>query len=222
MILNEALIFLITFLAAGILGYYIIYRFHVEGVKRFQLLISYFGALSVLLISYNIYKSLQSNMLIEKNRIAYNTIANIETNFLHPQKELLKQFPEGFFLYASMNQDTDLSAHEPKEFNKSKRAQLEVCYSIRVFQTMEDFLSTCAYDITGIYVWINNFLMWLQSPILRHNWNILGFNFADDTRELVGRLIKKSDELIELRKKKGHLTFQDYDAISKNFSVTPR
>jgi hypothetical protein len=61
--------------------------------------------------------------------------------------------------------------------------------------------------------------MWMQSPILRRNWQHLSFNYADDTREFVAGLISKSDELIVLRKKKGTLSGNDYDAISKKLIV---
>jgi hypothetical protein len=87
---------------------------------------------------------------------------------------------------------------------------------------MEDFLSTAAYDITGIYVWVNNYLMWLQSPILQANWIVLGFNFSKDTRAFVNRLIEKANDLIALRKQKGSLSIADYDAISDNFEVKYR
>jgi hypothetical protein len=121
-----------------------------------------------------------------------------------------------------MTPDANLGAATPILFDSIKRNQVEIFSSIRVYQAMEDFLSTGAYDITGNYVWINNFLMWMQSPILRNNWSKLSFNYAEDTRAFVEKLILESDKLIELRKKKGKLTSADYDDISKNISIQLR
>lgn len=221
MIMSETSIFLVTLVTAITVGFYIIHRFNTTGVKKFELTITYLGGISVLLITYSIYLGIKTDQKIEKNRTAYNTIENIDRNFLRPQRDLLKFYPEGFFLYASMNPDTDLSQLAPHNtlVDPVKRKQVEIFYSIRVFQSIEDFLSTAAYDITGNYVWINNFLMWMQSPILQENWKILGFNLSDDTRNLIGRIIEKSNSLIALRKEKGKLSFEDYDTISKNFII---
>ena len=84
---------------------------------------------------------------------------------------------------------------------------------------MEDFLTIGSHDLTGKNVWVNNFLMWLQSPILRKNWQTLSFNYSLDTRELVNQLIKESDKLKRIRKEKGKLTNEDYDNISKNIKI---
>ena len=203
-------------------GFFIIRALHIPNIKTVELIIGGLAGLSVILVIYNMYLNIQSNERIEKNRLAYNTIANIKNEYIDPQKELLDYFPEGYFLYASMVPEGELNKLMPKKFDIEKRRQVELYGSIRVFQSIEDFLSTAAFDITGIYIWINNYLMWMQSPILRYYWNFQVLDFSEDTRELIQRLVIKSDELIELRKKKGQLSYKDYDAISKDFPVTPR
>ena len=205
MMIDNGLFFLILSFMVTMCGIYIVYQFEVNNVTRFSLLVSYLGGISVLLVIYNVYINFKSNDRIEKNRIAYNTIENIRNNYLGPQKELLKYYPEGYFLYASMNQDTQLGEQLPTNFDPIKRQQVELYFSIRVFQSFEDFLSTASYDITGVYVWINNFVMWMQSPILQHYWSILSFNYSIDTREFVAEIIQKANELVELRKQKGRL-----------------
>lgn len=222
MFINEAVLFLIIFMVLIIGGYAIVNRFHITALKRFQLIVSYLGGLSALLITYSIYLGIQTNRTIEKNRIAYNTITNISNEYLNPQKELVDYYPEGFFLYASMNLDLDLSKHVPKTYDPAKRDLVELYGSLRMFEAMESFLTTSAYDLSGIPAWICNFLTWMQSPILQKNWHVLGFNFSDDTREMLARLIVEANKLNELRKQKGALTPQDYDAIAKNFKITPR
>lgn len=217
--MDSAIIFLLISLAVTVIGIISVYTFHVSTIDKFKLLVSYFGGASMLLVIYNLYINFKSNERIEKNRIAYNTIENIRNNYLAPQKELLINYPEGYFLYASMNQDTDLKLTEPKNYDPIKRKQVEVYASLRIFQSVEDFLSTAAYDLTGIYIWLNNYLMWMQSPILRHYWSILNFNYSKDTRALMQRIIEESDYLIQLRKEKGKLTTQDYDKITNNFNV---
>jgi hypothetical protein len=214
--------FFVVFIVIGLIGYLIINRFKVAPIKRFQLIVSYLGGLSALLITINLYINIKSNERIERNRLSYNTLTNIQRNYLDPQKELLDKFPEGYFLYAEMTPDIDFSANAPKTFDESKRKQLEVYMALRIFQSMEDFLSTSAYDITGNYVWINNFIMWMQSSLLQHYWNELSFNYAEDTREMVGRIITQADYLREARKQKGKLTNSDYDEISKKFVVYAR
>ena len=87
---------------------------------------------------------------------------------------------------------------------------------------MEDFLTTGATDLTGKYVWINNFLMWMQSPIFKANWTKISFNYSKDTREMIERLILESDKLIQLRKEKGNVSSADYDAVSTKFEVVFR
>lgn len=115
--------------------------------------------------------------------------------------------------------DADFGMEVPGKYDLVKRNQLEVYYSLRVFQSMEDFLTTGKYDSTGKDVWVNNYLMWMQSPILRNYWRKLSFNYSKDTREFVGKIIEESDKLIALRKKKGRLMDRDYDSISVQIEV---
>ena len=216
---NQTL-FIFTFvLLLWLVGYYFILKLDVPRDKKFELTIRNIAALSVFLVTYNIYLNIRSNNKIEKNRISYNTLQNIQHNWLEPQQELLNYYPEGYFLYSSMTQDEQFQVPPPEKFDAAKREQVEVYNSIRIFQAMEDFLSTGSYDITGSYVWINNFLMWMQSPILRKHWERLSFNYSDDTREFVRRIMHKGDKLILLRKIKGRLEPADYDLVSKNFPV---
>lgn len=214
--------FFILCVLSIIVGIVIIYKFEVDEVDRFRLVISYLGGVSVLLVTYNLYVTFKFNEAIERNRTAYNTIENIQNNFLGPQKELVEYYPEGYFLYASMNPDLDLKDKEPAIYDPVKRKQVELYSSLRIFQSMEDFLSTAAFDLTGTAVWVNNFLMWLQSPMLQSYWTVLGFNFSADTRIFVQRLIEKANELVALRKQKGTLSMSDYDVASHNFEVKHR
>jgi hypothetical protein len=171
--------------------------------------------MSVLLITYNIFITIRFNKDLEQNRLSYNTLTSIQTNYLLPQQELLNNYPEGYFLYASMNQDTDLGANKPTQYDPIKRNQVETYCALRIFQSMEDFLSIDHCNEAGLYVWINNFLMWMQSPILQKKWTALQSNYAKDTRELVNHIIERAQELSDLRAQKGQLTAHDYDAISK-------
>ena len=215
----DTILFSIVSVAILSAGYYVVNRFNTTKVERFRLIIQYFGGISALLVIYNLYMSMTSNERIEAHRMSYNTLENSKRNYLGPQKELIKLFPESYFLYASMNQDTDLNKSLPKEFNALKRQQVEVYGALRVFQAVEDFITVRKYDTTGTYVWINTFLMWFQSPILQHYWKILAFNNADATNKLINNIIEKSNKLVEIRNKKGELTAQDYNAISKNFNI---
>ena len=56
--------------------------------------------------------------------------------------------------------------------------------SILIFQSWEDFISASSADETGVYVWMNNFLQWTNSKILKENWDVLKGNFATTTQEL--------------------------------------
>jgi hypothetical protein len=215
---HESTIFLLTVLAAIAIGYFIIRRFKdLTDTKRFELIISYLSGMSVLLITYSIFITIRFNKDVEQAQVAHTALENIQTNYLQPQKELLLYYPEGYFLYASMYPDTQLNSDEPKEYDTLKRKQVETYCSLKIFQAMEDFLSIDHYNASALYVWINNFLSWMQSPILQEQWKIVNFSYAQDTRELVNAIIKKSNELSELRKQKGSLDSHDYDAISKHF-----
>ena len=59
----------------------------------------------------------------------------------------------------------------------------------------------------------------MQSPILRHYWSILSFNYSKDTRRTMQRIIEEASYLSQLRKEKGKLTPEDYDKITSNFHV---
>ncbi len=218
---NEIILLLLSLLAFGG-GLVIVERFELPSFKRFSLYVDYLAGISVLLVIYNLYVSSQHNQQIEKNRIAYDTIQNIQNNYLGPQKELIATFPEGYFLYASMNQDSDLQKHLPQSYDEVKRRQIELYSALRIFQSIEDFLSTARFDLSGISAWVNVFLMWMQSPILQEHWHVVKFNFAQDTQEFVDAIIVKANNLAALRKQNGKLTPNDYDAISKSFAVKIR
>jgi len=220
--LNKEIILLVISIFLIIVGLVIVLAFHASKVTTFKLIVSYLGSISVLLVIYNLYINFQFQRKTEKNRIAQNTIRNVKNNWLDPQKELLSFYPEGYFLYASMNQDTDLTKDEPKNYDPIKRKQVEVYGSFRVFEAIEDFLSTSFSDFTKIYIWLNNFIAWMQSPILQKYWKQLSFNQSPDTRHLIDEIIEKANQLVELRKKKGHLTRKDYDDISKPMQVKYR
>jgi hypothetical protein len=220
---NEAqmAIVLLFVILIWIVGNRIINRFDISADRRFDLSIRNIAALSVLLVIYNIYLNISSNNRIEKNRTSYNTLQNIQRNWLDPQKELLDKYPEGYFLYCEITQ-CDVLRQDTTEiiYDENKRQQLETYYSIRIFQAMEDFLSTGKYDKTGKYVWVNNFMMWMQSPTLQKNWRALAFNYSMDTRDLVERIIVKSNFIKGSTKtynEKGRTTL--YDSISSNFEV---
>lgn len=216
--------FLVFFVLAivWIFGFFTIRKLNVGKDKKFELSIRNLAAMSVFLVTYNIYLNVRSNNRIEKNRMAYNTLENVENHWLAPQRELLENYPEGYFLYASMMQEADLTKNQPTSFDTLKRKQLEIYSSIRVFQAMEDFLSTGSYDLSGNYVWINCFLLWMQSPILCDNWQKYYFTYGADTRDFVDRIILESAKLSELRINKGKLSGADYDVISKKFPVKLR
>jgi hypothetical protein len=53
--------------------------------------------------------------------------------------------------------------------------------SILIFQSFEDFLTAHELDETGDYVWICNYIQWVNSPILQEKWSVLKSNFANTT-----------------------------------------
>jgi len=67
--------------------------------------------------------------------------------------------------------------------NNTKKWQTINYLSILIFQAWEDFLTSSKIDETGEIVWLNNFLQWLNSRILRDNWSVLKTNFAPTTQE---------------------------------------
>ena len=187
--------------------------------RKVELIIGISAGVSIILVMYNLILTTHSNIRIEKNRIAHITLENIQRNWLSPQIELSNNYPEGFFLYKSMTQDVDYGIAVPIEYDSVKRIQIEISTSIRIFQAMEDFLTIGSHDLTGSNVWINNFLMWLHSPILKKNWRLLSFNSSSATRQMVNLLLLESDKLVELRRQNGKLSNEDYDKISKDFDI---
>lgn len=55
--------------------------------------------------------------------------------------------------------------------------------SIVIFQSWEDFITSSTVDETGAVVWINNFLQWSNSELLRNSWTVLKSNYASTTQE---------------------------------------
>src|SRR5688572_5050163 len=138
----EVLVISAVLILVYVVGYELIRRLEVPVEKKYELSLRLMASLSFFLVIYNIYVSIRSNDRIEENRAAYNTIENIQRNWLDPQMELLQNYPEGYFLYSSMVQDADFGIEVPQKYDPIKRKQLEVYYSFRVFQSMEDFLTT--------------------------------------------------------------------------------
>lgn len=202
-----------------VVGFIFVKRLNTEKDRKLELIIGITAGVSIIMVMYNLILNTHSNNRVEENRTAHITLENIQRNWLSPQMELSQAYPEGFFLFKSMTPDVNHEDFEPIIYDPAKRKQLEIVSSIRVFQAMEDFLTIGSHDLTGSNVWINNFLMWLQSPILKEHWKTLSFNYSKDTREMVERLILESDKLAQKRIKKGKLTNQDYDNISGNFKV---
>jgi len=64
--------------------------------------------------------------------------------------------------------------------------------SILIFQSFEDFLTVSDIDETGNYVWICNYLQWVNSPILKNRWNKLKSNFNNSTIQFGDLLFKYS------------------------------
>lgn len=215
---NLFLILLTTFIII-IIGCVFVKKLDTKKDRKLELIIGITAGVSIILVMYNLILSTLSNNRIEENRIAHVTLENIQRNWLSPQLELSKAYPEGFFLYKSMTPDADYGKFEPISYDPAKRKQIEISSSIKIFQAMEDYLTIGSHDITGKGIWVNNFLMWLQSPILKKNWKMLSFNYSKDTRKLVERLIIEGNKLTIKRKKNGFLTNEDYDEISNVFQV---
>ncbi|WP_375239547.1 hypothetical protein [Aurantibacter sp.] len=216
---NNLYFLLIIVIIILIFGFLYIKNLKTEKDRKLELIIGITASVSIILVMYNLIINTNSNKRIEKNRTTHNTLENIQRNWLTPQIELAQLYPEGFYLFKSLTPDTDHGNIEPIDYDQAKRIQIEIASSIRIFQAMEDFLSLGSNDITGKDIWVNNFLMWLQSPILRKNWETLSFNYSKDTRKFIDKLILESDKLILLRQKNNKLTRDDYDQISKNFQV---
>jgi hypothetical protein len=219
MVFSWTLVLFIIFFAVLFAGVIEIIRFHVPAIKRFDLIFTFLAGIATFLISGDLYLSITSDARSEENKIIYNSLDNVQKNFLEPQRELLSHYPESFFLYASMNPDFDMTSDKPHTFDPVKRKQIELYSAMRIFQSIEDFIVTAHYNIVDQYVWINGFLMWLQSPILQQYWPRLVFNYSPATRELTERLIKHAQDLTVLRKQKGALDSADYDAVSKEINM---
>ncbi len=216
---NNLYFILLIIVVILVVGFVYIKNLNNEKDRKLELVIGITAGVSIIMVMYNLILNTHSNNRIEKNRTTHNTLENIQRNWLSPQVDLSQAYPEGFFLFKSLTPDADHGDFEPTSYDPAKRNQIEIASSIRIFQAMEDFLTLGSNDITGKSIWINNFLMWLQSPILKKNWKALSFNYSKDTREMIDRLIKESDKLVLIRQKKGNLMKNDYDHVSENFKV---
>jgi len=65
----------------------------------------------------------------------------------------------------------------------------DVWYAVKyisalIFQSWEDYITSSKIDETGDIVWINCFIPWCNSTLLKNNWNVLKSNYAPTTQEL--------------------------------------
>lgn len=210
---------LLSVLAILVIGFVYIKNLKTEKDRKLELIFQITAGVSIIMVMYNLILNTHSNNRVESNRTDHNTLENTQRSWLAPQIHLSQVYPEGFFLFKSLTPDVDHGDFEPISYDPARRKQIEIASSIRIFQAMEDYLILGSNDVTGKSRWINNFLMWLQSPILRKNWEALSFNYSKDTRKMIDQLIIESDVLVLLRQEKGALTKNDYDHVSENFKV---
>ena len=121
--LNLLLLAITTIL---ILGIFYVRKLNITTDRKLDLVISITAGLSIILVAYNLIINTHSNDRIEQNRIDHITLENIQLNWLSPQIELAQNYPEGYFLFKSMNPDSDHLKIEPTTYDTIKRSQIEI------------------------------------------------------------------------------------------------
>ncbi len=200
-------------------GYFVIQKFALPRVEQFKLLISYLGGISVILVCYSIYFTIRSTNETAVHQLAFDTMKVTQRQWTNPLKELKNYFPDSYYLYASMFPEENFK-EVPKGINEKKRRVIELYFSNKIYQVLEDFLTTRKLENSGEESWLNIFFMWMQSPILIKNWYPVVQCYNQDTRYLIEDCIEVGKKLIALREdKKAPLTAEDYDKFSDAFKV---
>ena len=94
---NELTTVIIMVISIVILGFAYVIRLKTQKDRKLELIIGISAGVSIILVMYNIIITTHSNIRIEENKNAHITLENTQRNWLAPQHELSKDYPEGFF-----------------------------------------------------------------------------------------------------------------------------
>lgn len=178
---SEIILFIITFIVI-ILVWYIV-KTKNKVLDKFTGKLAIIGSIFVPLSLYLTYKvfKLQLQALYRDS-----TFKIIDRSWLNINRSLVNYYKEcpNFVnsLYFDWQKKVLGKNYEINSVNQDNWYAVNYI-SISIFQAWEDFLTSEIVDETGDIVWINNFLQWSSSSILRNNWSVLKTNFASTTQE---------------------------------------
>ena len=169
------------------------------GIKKFDNLSNGFNVLSVVLLVYVIYITIQHNSKIEEQTVRHQSFLISKEFYMDIYDKMAHDFPETYFLYNELGPFDDRTTKEIEKsgdikYNPQKRAILEEYYSGALIELFENFLSFKRYLIVNHFSWVKTFYYQFESAILREYWENLKDTYSPSTNEIIQQYIDISKE----------------------------
>jgi hypothetical protein len=165
-----------------------IFMWFVVRKKKGSMLDRYTGKLEVigsLFIPLGIFLTYRVFTLQHESMGRDTTYKLIDRGWLDVNKNMVKFYKDCPKFINSLYFDWQRKVMGPTEAPQGEDKWYAVNYmSILIFQAWEDWLTSAQVDQTEHEVWINNFLTWANSDILRENWAVLKSNYSPTTQRV--------------------------------------
>jgi hypothetical protein len=145
--------------------------------SKFEIISAMFLTIGIFL-TYSIFYNQNKSMIRE------STFNIIDRSWLGVNEKLVKYYDKCPHFIDSLYFDWQIKVMGTKSNVDVKEDWTSINFiSNSIFQAWEDFITASEVDETGEIVWINNFLQWTQSSLLRNTWSVLKSNYAHTTQE---------------------------------------
>ena len=159
-----------------------------EIINKFNVLTGLLTATS-LLLSYFIFRNQYYSI------VNTSTIQMIDRGFNDVNKEMCDYYDKCPNFISSLNFKFVSDNQEYQHNNQKNDDQVTVNYlSSKIFQSVEDFITTHSLTLTENHAWFATFLSYFTSKQLRDKWVKLKYNFGPLTHSYVNLIIKSVNE----------------------------
>jgi|688.fasta_scaffold67464_2 hypothetical protein len=190
------------------------------------------GVMSATLVATCLFYQIDLSLQIEDNKTSFNTIGNIKRSWTQPFLDMVKNSPESFELLNQMypqshlndlNLNNPIITKPPVQIDPIKKELVEFVWCQYFIQSMEDFLLTITYDLSGDYGWTTVFVQWMCSSILQNYWNNNKHNYDVDAQSYINQIYDTALRCIELKKRVGRdLIQEEYFDLIKDITYRPK
>lgn len=185
--------------------------------KKFAMITSGISTITLLLAAFVVLRKIKISKEEKQNKNSRITIENQEKSWTFPFREMLKEYPESLPLLKSLSNDSLDDIQIPKDIDVNKMKLVNYTWSQYFIQIIENFLSSTNFDNANETTWINIFIQWISSNIIRNYWNKNYMNYDEKTRKFIDKLVKTSTKFINMKLKlQRQLTDEEWKNLSKD------